>query len=108
MKHSKHRKKGIFAASGVVLTQGLEAVMLPIIFYAGFMFIISKNNGIAYSSGIMSIKETFSLVLLTIYLGPTIMKRVIKLMTQKKYVFLFYLELLVPLLVICFLLLVLF
>ncbi|CAM9139533.1 EamA family transporter [Mycoplasma todarodis] len=80
----KNRKLGIFAASGVVLTQGFEAVLLPLLFYATFMFEISNNNGIAYSAGIMSLKELFSLIIAVFYLGPKIIKHSLKLMSQKK------------------------
>ncbi|NQZ29572.1 MAG: EamA family transporter [Mycoplasmatales bacterium] len=80
----KNRKAGIFAASGVVLTQGLEAVLLPLLFYVTFMFEISNNNGIAYSAGIMSLKELFSLIIAIFYLGPKIIKHSLKLMSQKK------------------------
>ncbi len=81
------KRTGMLAAGGVVLSQGFEAVLLPLLFYATFMFGLSNNNGIAYSAGIMSIKELLSLIMIGIYLGPKIILKAIKLMSQKKNIY---------------------
>ncbi len=81
---SRTKKMGILAASGVVISQGFEAVLLPLLFYASFMFTISEMNGIAYSAGIMSIKELISLFLIFAYLGHKVIIKSIKLMLQKR------------------------
>ncbi|TCG11674.1 EamA family transporter [Mycoplasma todarodis] len=84
---SQNKKIGMLAAGGVVFSQGFEAVLLPLLFYAGFMVAISNNDGIAYSAGVMSLKELISLIMIVVYLGPKIIMKALKLMSQKKNFF---------------------
>ncbi len=85
--NSQNKKIGMLSAGGVVLSQGFEAVLLPLLFYASFMFVMSNDNGIAYSAGIMSLKELISLIMIIVYLGPKIIIKAWKLMIKKKNIY---------------------
>ncbi len=78
------KTKGMWSATGVVFTQGFEAVLLPFLLFATFMFDIQKDHGIIYSSVIMSIKELISLVLIFTYMGWKTIKSSFKIMKKSK------------------------
>ncbi|MCP4337189.1 MAG: EamA family transporter [Mycoplasma sp.] len=78
------KTKGIWSATGVVFTQGLEAILLPFLLFAIFMQSSKENHGISFASVVMSIKEFISLVIICSFLGIKVIKSSFKLITKKK------------------------
>ncbi len=78
------KTKGLWSATGVVFTQGFEAVLLPFLLFASFMVSYHEKHGVVYASFVMSIKELISLIMIFAYIGSKTIKSAFKIMKDKR------------------------
>ena len=85
MKTKKQNKKGIAFATGVAFLQGFEGLIFNLFVLGGFGMLILATP--EFSAATLAVKETFTLLITMIIIGPKIVKSVINKMRSKQGVY---------------------
>jgi hypothetical protein len=68
MNLSKQKVKGTSAAFGVLFSQGLEAVIIPFLYF-GILSQVHSNSSNTFVAALASLKEFFAIIIILIIYG---------------------------------------